>query len=250
MIEGDFGRPKTSLIYQDLNNKVSYVRDFVLDGSPEFSLTADELELRDAAYYFNESLPVLALSKRSLLEGGTYADHLTAAGYRVGKAQLQTISAHLSADKHWFRRFAQAVRRIMNADAERQAQLRISSHVLSDNDRARVFSRIKENRLLTHTALRDLADRLASYDYAIERSRIEHPGVSVRDVERSIDGLRAMASNLRAEIAKFQRYVSPRSWELHPVAPRRKTYDKGGSVKEESLPAVPDMAIKRGTDLK
>lgn len=221
MIEGDFGRPKPSLIHQKLNKNVAYVRDFFLDESPEFSLTAEELELRDAAYYFNESLPVYALSKRSLLEGGSYADHLTTSGYRVGQAQLKTISAQLNADRHWLRRFARAVRQIMNSDAERQAQLRISSHVLSDNDRARVFSRIKENRLLVHTTLRDVEDRLASYGYAVERSRIEYPGASIKKEAMSINQLREIASSLRTEISRFQRYVAPKPWELYPVGPKR-----------------------------
>jgi len=220
MIEGDFGRTRPSLIYQGLNDTVSNARDFILDESPRFALTADELELRDAAYYFNEALPVHALSGRALLQGGTYADHLTASGYTLGQAQLKTISEELQADHHWFRRFARAVRKILNADAERQAQLRISSHILSDKDRARAFSRIKENRLLIHTALRDLGDRIAAYDYAVERGRVEHPGAMVRDVGRSIDSLREKVSNLRTEIAKFQRYVSPRTWNFRPVRPK------------------------------
>ena len=246
MIEGDFGRPKPSLLHQKLNKNVAYVRDFFLDESPEFSLTADELELRDAAYYFNESLPVYALSKRSLLEGGTYADHLTTSGYKVGQAKLKTISAQINADRYWLRRFARAVRRIMNSDAERQAQLRISSHVLSDNDRARIFSRIKENRLLVHTTLRDLEDRLASYGYAIERSRIEHPGASIQKVEMSINQLREIVSRLRTEISRFQRYVAPKPWELYPVSPKRQPYKNGLQSNEKSSRDEKDMWMKDG----
>jgi hypothetical protein len=198
---GDFGRVRPSLVTDGIHNWVGRDADRGA-GNPIslFPLTDDEILLRDYAYQFIEP-PYDRQRWYSVLgEWGmthyfkpewyrcdetAYAGHLMNAYVRSEFARYARLDDDMRNDITRLDYFLPVARRVLDIDGKRDKSLGLVG-VLSGPESANAKARIVENILVVAWVQQALADRAASYRFALERLLIAVPYPAAVDVERSL----------------------------------------------------------------
>lgn len=240
-MEGDFGRPQTySLLGFPLDAAYwsSLPRPFA--HRSDFALTVDESEMRETAYRLRVQPHNLRPMKLAYAPEAAYAGHLTRNGYKYGPARLAGIDQQLEADHQSLTLFADAARRVVTADLERMRALVENDPYLRVADKRNARNRMRGNFAFIEGTFADLEKRISVYDYAIDRTRVETPGVSVFAVEGSLNHLRDRAASLRYELTQAYRYA-----EGNPGYPEARYHRTPG--RRRPVPVAPPEAR---TDLR
>lgn len=203
-MEGDLGRPKTyTLLGHPLD--VAYWASSVkhISGPARFALTPDEIDLRDASYRLRTLVHNLRPVKVALAAESSYAAHLTYEKHRYGPSRAVLLDDELRADHETLSNFANAARRVLAADRERMFALEDNRAYLTLRDQRRARNRMRTNFATVEGTFIDLEKRIASYDHAIDRTRIETPGAPLAAVEGSLNHLRDRAASLHYELSQL-----------------------------------------------
>lgn len=216
-VEGDLGRPKQTHFIDKVINTV-HPRDGQYPGrGSSFDLTADEVQLRQAAYRLRVQ-PHNFMPIRGMPNAETaYSSHLRSADYVYGPSRLSQINQDILADHGALTTFGQAGRRVAAADRARAMALGGGSLHYTASDIRNTRRRMEENHGFIRGTFDDLDRRLTAYDAAIDRTRIETPAVSPMVVRNTLDHLRERATALRYELT--QAYgIAPPGWSSHKPA--------------------------------
>ncbi len=235
--KGDFGRPRELKMLERTSDFITDIglNDTVTDldakeghfkGARKFALTKPEIILRDSAVYFHIPLSQRNVDPSRPLEPTAYAEYMTRADYTYGPSREGFLASQIKADYIWLKRFSKASRQVKIDDGERAYYLKIKEISLTNQDRIRTVSRIRENEQLVYEVFNDIDERIASYMYALERSPIETPGASMDKAKTALNILRKEASMARAKYDKLARRLAaefarrPGSWR--PIMRRGK----------------------------
>lgn len=198
---GDFGRVRPSLVTDGIHAWVG--RDAARDaGVPVslFPLTDDEILLRDYAYQLIEP-PYDRQRWYSVLgEWGmthyfkpewyhcdptAYAARLMTAYVRSETARYSRLNEDIRNDIVRLEHFVPVARRVLDIDSKREQSIAVIP-VLSGPELANAKARISENALVVAWVQQSLADRMASYRFALERLVVAVPTTFAVEIERSL----------------------------------------------------------------
>ncbi|MEC9368567.1 MAG: hypothetical protein VX871_07725 [Pseudomonadota bacterium] len=201
-MEGDLGRPKPRFLFGSIA-ETYWTSDIPpVYRHSDFSLTPDETEMRETAF----RLRTLAFRPRPIGISETtetsYADYLTSQGHTFGPSRMAKIDHDLHADHQSLTLFGQAARRVLEADRERLRTVHEIRPYLSFGDKQNARNRLQENHAFIQGTFLDLDRKIAAYQYAIDRARIETPGVTPVAVGGSLNHLRDRVASLHYELAQ------------------------------------------------
>ena len=231
---GDFGEVRDTLVSDGMHDWVGpYATGSV---ASKFDLTDDERELRDLAYplidppYDRQQWYSVAgeyglyrPSRGPAFDRTAYAKWLLSGD---GPSPLARYSAKLESARHEITTFlsprerSPAVRyarliddvrndvtqlpqffetatRVLDIDQKRQKSMALVS-AISPAERKNAERRMRENTAIITLTREKLAQREASYRYALERLVIQTPSPQAADVERAINQLQAQIARYRA----------------------------------------------------
>jgi hypothetical protein len=203
---GDFGRVRPSLVTDGIHAWVG--RDAARDAGATislFPLTDDEMLLRDYAYQLIEP-PYDRRRWYSVLgEWGmthyfkpewyhcdptAYAARLMNAYVRSETSRYSRLNEDVRGDVVRIEHFVPVARRVLDMDSKRERSLGFVP-ILSGPEIANAKSRIGENFLVVAWVQQSLADRMASYRFALERLIVAVPSTFAVEIERSLIYLQA-----------------------------------------------------------
>ncbi len=234
---GDFGRMRPSLVTEDVQAWLG--RDAAVAYSAPVSLyplTDEERLLRDYAYPLIEPaydrnrwysvLGEFAVTRVFnpvwyFCDPTAYAARLMAAPVRSETTRYSRLNEDIRNDVVRIDPFFMVARRVLDMDRKREKSLSYVP-VLSGAEIANAQSRIDENLLVVSWVQRALADRAASYRFALERLVV------------------AVPSDMAAEVARSLTLLERRSAENAVVAP----LEFAGGVGAIPLPR-PRVAVSR-----
>jgi hypothetical protein len=198
---GDFGRVRPSLVTDGIHAWVG--RDAARASGAAvslFPLTDDEMLLRDYAYQLIEP-PYDRQRWYSVLgEWGmthyfkpewyhcdptAYAARLMNAYVRSETSRYSRLDEDIRNDVVRIEYFVPVARRVLDMDSKREQSLAFVP-VLSGPETANAKARIGENFLVVAWVQQSLADRAASYRFALERLVIAAPSPFAVEIERSL----------------------------------------------------------------
>lgn len=201
-MEGDLGRPKPRLLsggYAEKHWSTDYPP---VQRRSAFSLTPDEAEMRETAF----RLRTLAFKHKPIgiahAPETSYANYLTTYGHIFGPSRMAKIDHDLHADHQSLTLFGQAARRVLDADRHRLGAMFEVDPYVSYLDRQNARSRMEENHAFIEGTFQDLESKVVAYKYAIDRARIETPGVTPAAVDASLNHLRDRMASLHYELAQ------------------------------------------------
>jgi hypothetical protein len=198
---GDFGRVRPSLVTDGIHAWVG--RDAARDvGAPIslFPLTDDEMLMRDYAYQLIEPAYDRQRWYSVLGEWGmthyfrpewyncdptAYAARLMNAYVRAETSRYSRLDDDLRNDVVRIEHFVPVARRVLDMDGKREKSLAFIP-VLSGPEIANAKARIGENFLIVAWVQQSLADRAASYRFALERLIVVAPSPFAVELERSL----------------------------------------------------------------
>lgn len=202
-VEGDFGRPAPPTFMDRLADfPLSKRRPLPARWQDKSVMTADEREMRETAYRVRTEIHSFKPVGGKHYSDGNYADYLTRQGHVYGPSRMASIDHELHADHQALTLFGQAAERVLVADMERVRALHEEAPYLTGEDTRRARSRIRDNYAFVEGTFRDLRERIVAYEYAIDRTRIETPGVSTAAVMSSLNHLRDRAASLEYKLSQ------------------------------------------------
>lgn len=207
-MEGDFGRPRNYSVLGFPLDATYWMSDSThglsqMAAPTTFSLTADEIELRETAYRLRVQPHNLIPLKLSYSPQTSYAGDLNRQQYKHGPARMAAIDGELRADHQSLTLFAAAARRVLAADQERMYALTQSREFLSRGDKRNARNRMRRNFAFIEGTFTDMARRISAYQYALDRTRIETPVASTGAVEGSLNHLRDRSASLQYELSQL-----------------------------------------------
>jgi hypothetical protein len=203
---GDFGRVRPSLVTDGIHAWVG--RDAARGvGAPVslFPLTDDELLMRDYGYQLIEPAYDRQRWYSVLGEWGlthyfkpewyhcdttAYAARLMNAYVRSQTARYSRLDDDIRNDVVRLEHFVPVARRVLDMDSKREKSLGIIP-VLSEQEVASAKARVGENFLVVAWVQQSLADRVASYRFALERLIVVAPSPFAVELERSLNYLQS-----------------------------------------------------------
>jgi hypothetical protein len=214
-LNGDFGRVRPELVYDDMHDWVG--RDAVrgIGGQPsEFRLTDNERRLRDLgfaliqpSYDRNRWDSVFAeygfeaARYEAPFDRSAYWAHLNVAYRRSEASSYAQIVTDARNDVVRMEPFFATAARVVDMDRRRAESLKFvagSSGVsMAEADSAR--SRINENTAIIEWVCRSVKERADSYRFALERLIISVPSSGAAEADRSLRLLRARIDGYCAE---------------------------------------------------
>jgi hypothetical protein len=198
---GDFGRVRPSIWTDGIHAWVG--RDAARGGGApisQFYLTDDEILLRDYAYQLIEPSYDRQRWYSVLGEWGmthyfkpewyhcdptAYAAEMMSSYVRSETTRYFRLNDDIRNDVVRIEPFVKVARRVLDMDAKREQSLAYVA-VLSGPEVANAKARIGENFLVVAWVQKSLADRAASYRFALERLIIAVPSPAAVEVERSL----------------------------------------------------------------
>lgn len=212
---GDFGEVRGTYLRDDMHDWVAYGA-YANEKIPasSFRLTDDERALRDLSYplieapydrqqwysAFGEYNEVIA-DPRAVYVRAEYANRLLSGRFRSPSAQYARLTDDIRDDITRLPQFFETASRVLDIDEKRRASLAVVSD-LSPKERDNAVRRMRENSSLVTMVQSKLAQRVASYRYALERLVIASPSAQAVDVERSIN-------QMQAQIAYYRTHPAP-----------------------------------------
>jgi len=169
-----------------------------------YPLTDDERELRDLAYPLieppfdrNRWYSILGEygGARAFRTAGSHFDktaygrELMARPYRSVTGRYTQLIEDIRNDIVRIGPFLRIAARVADMDDKRQQSLAYIPD-LDEEERANALSRVSENHLVIDWVHRSLAERVAAYQYALERLVIADPSPMAVDAERALNQLR------------------------------------------------------------
>jgi hypothetical protein len=221
---GDFGRLQPEIVTDDIHAWVG--RDAAAHaGAPisTYNLTEDEQALRDLAFALIEPPYDRIRWDAVVYEYGTkrefrsalwtlnptvYYGHLQAAGYRSSTGRYNKLMDDIHNDVVRIGPFFDLAQRVLDLDRRREMSMQ---HIadLSSPERLNARARIGENRLTIAWVQRSLAQRCASYRFALERLVVAEPERIAADADVAL-------TQLQQKIAANQLVESPRFAAVPP----------------------------------
>jgi hypothetical protein len=197
---GDFGRPRAWLVSDEIHDWVG-AEAARADGlrTSQFPLTDEERRLRDLAYPLIEPpydrdrwfsvLDQYGLTKAfrpdAPFDRTAYSRHLMDTAYRSANARYAKLNEDIRNDVERIGPFFAVARRVLDLDTKRTQSLAYVSK-LTRHERADADARNAENALTVAWVQCSLAERSASYRYALERLVISTPSPVAADVEHAL----------------------------------------------------------------
>jgi hypothetical protein len=214
---GDFGEINPTLVTDGIH-------DWIGRSSPasnpippsKFEYTDDERELRDLAYPLIEPpfdrqqwysvAGEYGLIKFNLADYRKYFDRLMSDSYRSPSARYAQLIDDIRNDTTRLSQFFETAGRVIDIDQKRDKSLAYVS-TLNKAEWVNAKRRIRENAHVVDIVRQSLSDRVASYQFALERLVIVTPMTQAVDAER-------LFNQLRIQIARYQ--VLPPTWKREP----------------------------------
>ena len=200
-MEGDFGRPHTSIV-SALTEPVRLVGDITnlpVDGT-DFALTPDEERMREVAFRLRAQVHNLRPMRWTRFSEVAYAEALKDRGHNYGPSRLATINHELRADRQALNRFAEYARRVFSADQRRIDAVTTDRPFYTTADNRNARGRVRQNCTFIEKTFIDLAHRIETYEYAIDRARIETPDGSAEVVADTLADFRDQVIMLNSEL--------------------------------------------------
>ena len=163
-------------------------------------LTAEEIQLREAAYHLRVQVPSQFPIGSSANTEVAYAEHLTRQGYLHGPSRLAQIEQEVQTDHDALTKFAHAARIVLGADRVRMKAALDKRTSLTGHDKHDAYARVGENMLVIRRTFADIERRIAAYAYAVDRTRIETPVLAVGPVNNALNHLRDRSASLKYEL--------------------------------------------------
>lgn len=208
---GDFGRVRPSLVSDNIHDWLGPAA--VAPRPPSaYELTDDERELRDLAFPLIEPPYDRQRWDNVLREYGlkgdyrpiafdrtAYAAELFAAPHRSAASRYAQLTDDIRNDITRQPQFFETAARVVDIDGKRRKSLGYVS-VLSAAERANALRRIRENRCIIAWVRDALAQRAASYRFALERLVVVVPAAEAADVEHTLNQLQAVNARYRQSL--------------------------------------------------
>lgn len=218
---GDFGAVRPMLVSDGMPDWLG--RDAAA-GRPtwpsSFELTDDERQLRDLAFALIEQpydrqqwfsvgreYGAIGHDHRGPFDRTRYAGRLFESGYRSPSARYSQIMDDIRNDITRLPQFFETATRVVDIDQKRRKSLGYISD-LPPAERANALARIRENIALISLVGEKLAQRVASYRFALERLVITTPLPQAAEVERVLN-------QLQAQVARYRTRPTP-TWVREP----------------------------------
>ena len=221
---GDFGRLQPQIVTDDIHAWVG--RDAAAHaGAPisTYNLTEDEQALRDLAFALIEPSYDRIRWDAVVYEYGTkrefrsalwtlnptaYYGHLQAAGYRSSSGRYHRLMDDIHNDVVRIGPFFDLAQRVLDLDRRREMSMQHLAE-LSSPERLNAQARVGENRLTIAWVQRSLAQRYASYRFALERLVVAEPERIAADADVAL-------TQLQQQIAANQLVEPPRLAAMPP----------------------------------
>jgi hypothetical protein len=214
-VNGDFGEVNRTLVRDDIHDWIGRNRPADhLDALTEIQPTNDERQLRDLAYPLleppygrNKTSSVLGeygLKREGLTEAADktmYYRHLVGSDGHSTASRYAQLVDDIRNDSTRVPGFFEVAARVIDIDAKRHKSLSFVTE-LSDVERSQANERMKENARVIAMVRTSLAQRVASYRYALERLIISSPEREAGDVDR-------LLVNLKAQVAYYHSHTAP-----------------------------------------
>ena len=211
---GDFQEVRPLLVRDDIHD---WIGPAALAGSKSlpssYQLTDDERALRDLAYPLIEppydrhqwysvagEYGLLGYGRRGGFDRTAYWNRLMAARDRSPVARYARLADDIRNDTTRLPQFFETAARVADMDAKRRKSLAYVSGLTAD-ERANALRRIRENAAIVTLVRHTLAERVASYRYALERLVIATPASQTADVDRDLNHLKARVAYYRTHCA-------------------------------------------------
>jgi hypothetical protein len=216
-MEGDFGRPKTYTLLGYPLDATYWASDAAhISGPRRYSLTPDEIGMRDAAYRLRIQTHNLTPVKLAYAPESAYAGQLTYEQRTYGPARVTLFDQELRNDHDALTRFGAAARRVLVADRDRMNALLENDAFLSKGGKRHARNRMRSNFAFIEGTFIDLQRRIAAYQVAFDRTRVETPGVSLAAAEGALNHLRDRASALHYELSQAYQVNARHAHSYHP----------------------------------
>jgi hypothetical protein len=218
-INGDFGRPRPSLVSDNMHSWVG--RDAAISKGIEpsnYPLTDDERTLRDLAFPmieppYDRNRWYSVLNEYGLNRANepnwhshdtqSYSRELMTTAYRSATARYAKISDDIRDDIARISPFYMTANRVLDIDIKRDKSLAFVRLPEGDGN---AKAREAENALVISWVQKSLADRVESYRVALGRLVIETPAPMAVEVERAIGLLKQQIAEHHIDIRpQFQR---------------------------------------------
>lgn len=214
---GDFEEVYPSLVRDDIHDWVG--RDKVPGKPSTFQLTDDERLLRDLAYPLIEppydrhrwysvagEYGLLESARAGSFNRADYASHLTSEKFRSPTARYAQLIDDIRNDSTRLPAFFETAGRVLDMDRKRRKSL---AYVQSNPvEHRNALRRIEENKAVVGMVYMRLAQRIASYRFALERIVIETPSSQAAEAER-------LLNRLQAQLAHYRTMLPP-TWMREP----------------------------------
>lgn len=220
-MQGDFGRAKTyTLLGYPLDAAYWASSATHVTRPSKYALTPEEKALREASYRFRIQIHNLTPVKVAYRPENAYAGHLTAEKHSYGPSRVSLIDHELRSDHQALNVFADAARRVLYADQQRMHAILETQSYLTLGDRRQARRRMRENYAVIEGTFIDLEQRIAAYDQAIDKTRLETPNVSVAELEGGLNHLRDRIASLHYELQQSYQagdnYAHRRRYDENP----------------------------------
>jgi hypothetical protein len=201
---GDFQEVRPSLVRDDIHDWVAYDAIAGQGSLPSiFELTDDERLLRDLAYPLIEppydrhrwysvagEYGLIGVPHGVGFNVAAYSEHLMGARYRSPSARYAQLSDDIKNDAVRLPQFYETATRVADIDRKRRKSLHFIPD-LSPAERKNALRRMNENESIVSLVNLRLAQRIASYRFALKRLVVATPSSSVVQVEGALNQLEA-----------------------------------------------------------
>lgn len=214
---GDFDEINPSLVRDDIHDWIG--RDAVPGTPSTFELTDDERLLRDLAYPLIEppydrhrwysvagEYGLLEYARAASFDPAAYATHLMSDRYRSPTARYAQLIDDIRNDSTRLPAFFETAGRVVDMDRKRRKSLAYVALDAGEQDDA--LRRIQENNAVIGMVYTRLAQRIASYRFALGRMVIETPSPNAVEAEHVLN-------RLEAQLATY-RTMLPATWMRGP----------------------------------
>jgi len=214
---GDFKEVRPLLVRDDIHD---WVGPAAIEGTnalpSSFELTDDERQLRDLAYPLIEppydrhkwysvagEYGLIARDRSQAFDHTAYANNLLGKDYRSPAARYSRLIDDIRNDTTRLPPFFETATRVLDTDQKRQMSLAYVSE-LSRAERDNALRQINVNAAIISWVGSRIHQRIASYQFALERLVIMTPMHQAADAEVAL-------KHLRAEVAYYESHGAP-SW--------------------------------------
>lgn len=211
---GDFGEVHPTLVRDDIHDWVALDAIAGKRTFPSrFELTDDERQLRDLAYPLIEpaynrqqwysaagEYGVIGADHRTGFDRSAYSIRLQTTRYRSPSARYAQLIDDIRNDTTNLPQFFETAGRVLDIDEKRRKSLAYISG-LSASERTNALRRIKENASIVAMVRANLAQRVSSYRFALERLVVATPSQQAVEAERALNRLQGQIARYRGGTA-------------------------------------------------